>query len=216
MKSIHYFHSKINRYIFSKMKDFFSQLQQFEQLINDEEWLNLQSENFSDRLIFIETQPDFSDLYSNDRRIAEDALRLLTDGTYNTIHWKNFFQQAGKRINDKMINYWSCECYNKMIDMFDESKLKNIALLQLELECSKECSEDSLQYLFANTLESQIKEAASQELELLIQKMNNVLNKKKPHWEKYSSEEGLFLYLYGITNLHPFMENESESLLDSQ
>ena len=209
MKSIHYLYSKIDRHTFSATKDFFSRLKQFEQIVNDEEWIDLQAANFSDRLIFIEIKPDFSHLHSYDRQIAEDAWGLLTDGACNTIHWKNFFQQVGKRLINKMINYWACEFYSQIGPLIKGSKLENVALLQLNYGQWKEESEKSLketptaeaffQYLYTHTLESQMIETASEELQLLIQKMNNLLDKKKHHWEKYLSEEGIFLYLYEVT-----------------
>ncbi|MBA3238222.1 MAG: ankyrin repeat domain-containing protein [Parachlamydiaceae bacterium] len=219
MKSIHHFYSKIDRYTFSASQDFFSCLQQFEKFIHDEKWIDLQSGNFSDRLICQEIKPDFSHLHSNDRQIAEDAWELLTHGTFNKIHWKNFFQQVGKRLLNKMINYWACECHSKIEELVKESKLENIALSQLNCGRAKEDSETSLketqtseaflQYLYTSALENQINEIASEELQLLTQKMNNLLNQKKPYWENYLSEKGIFQYLFEMTGLHLFsQENE--------
>jgi hypothetical protein len=216
MKSIHHFYSKIDRYTFSASKDFFSCLQQFEKFINDEKWIDLHSAYFSDRLICKEIKPDFSHLHSNDRQIAEDAWELLTHGTCNIVHWKNFFQQVGKRLLNKMINYWACECHSKIGELVKESKLENIALSQLNYGRAKEDSEISLketptseaflQYLYTSALENQMNEIASEELQLLTQKINDLLNQKKPYWEGYLSENGIFQYLFDITTLHPFVQ----------
>lgn len=223
MKSIHNFYAEIDRHAFPAVKDFFFRLQQFEQFIKSGQWINQQSENFSDRLISMEIKPDFSRLHSYDRQIAEDAWGLLTDGTCNAVHWKNFFQQVGKRLINKMINYWACECYSKIGDLIKRSKLENIALLQLNCGQAKENSEKSLkqtqtdeaffQYLYTHALESQLIETASEELQQLIMKIDQLLNQKRPHWETYLSENGIFQYLYEITNLHPFKEDDEYGTL---
>lgn len=208
MKQSHSCRSQITRYIFSLASDFYRQLANFHQLLEDHKFLEERSTALSTLFFTLKKDQNFSHLNSKDRQIAIDAFNLLTAGSGSVSYWRNLLKQSINRIKNKMIAEFAIYFYQPIEELVNRSNFnKDISTKEMMnlMQGNAEDSTTSEPFKdILNKIHLAIQETTKQKLENLLKNITEQFEKRKLEWNYYldSSGNGVMLYLGEITGLN--------------
>lgn len=191
----------MERYFFNFVKEFFSRIKAFSDLMDEDHFLEEYAKALSGRKFIDAKKPEFANLLIKDKRIAEDAFMLLTTDKNQTLHWKGLLKQIARRVKDRIIIDWSKNVNEKVHVVIQNAGFEQHSKQLTTLEFATRIFGDPANWvsLMEKIVGENAREILDQQLAKTKQQIEAVFHSRKPIWDKYLSPSGVIDYLREIT-----------------
>jgi preprotein translocase subunit SecA len=126
MKENHVNRAEMERYCENFRNSFFEKLNRFHQLTEDDLFLNRLASEISQVRVIKKAEIELASLHSKDRPIATEAFRLFTSkdkgNKVNLTPWLDLLKQLGKRVENKVITFWSIKFHQPLEAILGEKQ----------------------------------------------------------------------------------------------
>ncbi len=196
----------MEHFIFSLVKDFFSQFKKFHEVLGNKDFIERYANSLASRKT-VSREIDLSHLKPKDHTLAMEAIQLLTTKAHEPIKWKELLKKAGERIKENVITHWSMYFYQKVEELLINSRLENYAVLSERLQQTMDqilaSGERGMEFTqeFFRELEAAVAREKAEDLEQLKKEITNLYDQNQVMWNKYldASGSGILCYLREIT-----------------
>ncbi len=196
MKQIHLLQSETERHVFGYVRQFYELFGKFEDLLNNETFLESAASALSKRKIQSKTI-DLENLKLQDRKIADEALKLLIDSEQDVVKWKTLLQQTGKRIQSHVLNLWALDFHHNVDELLKQSRAQSMMNLNFRLRTADLVEDGHPLALLFSGLEEALIQDEKKRLAILKQEITDQFAQKREDWEKplHPSGNGILDYL---------------------
>lgn len=221
LKGIHVSHANLEKYSFSLVKIFYGKLNKFREIISNERFLKTKSEVLGSRKIINYNLIISQELHSQDQKIAEDVIQLLTQQEKNPIHWQILLKSIHKRVCDRVLNDFAINFHKRVEEIINDPELSILTEKLDELKIFDNTNllqlDNPINRILSKSLKKEVDQLIQGKFQKIKMEMEKIFKERSVIWESSldSNGNGLIDYIRDITKINLIhLDNITSSAID--